>query len=199
MTDKTIPFYNIILRCDYYRHQTVVLPKGFFIVPYQCGFEKEWAKLEYAIGDFVSLAEAENYFISTYLQNRDLFENILFLVNEENAVVGSCIAWTDRHGDVAVSSLHWLVVAEEYQGMGLGKALCVAVMNIFEKRGGIPVYIHTQPWSRKAIFLYLSLGFRLQKKDTFAHYENEYDKAMSALKRIVTEKQFEVLSALSEN
>ena len=30
----------------------VELPDGFSIVSYQSGYEKEWAKLEYAIGDF---------------------------------------------------------------------------------------------------------------------------------------------------
>lgn len=83
--------------------------------------------------------------------------------------------------------------------MGLGKALCCATMNIFEEHKNFPVYIHTQPWSWKAIFLYLSLGFKLQKADTFSHYENEYYKAMAELERIVTAEQFEYLKELSES
>jgi hypothetical protein len=51
-------------------------------------------------------------------------------------------------------------------------------MNIYAERQGLPVYIHTQPWSWKAILLYISLGFKLQKTDTFSYYENEYEKAM---------------------
>ena len=81
--------------------------------------------------------------------------------------------------------------------MGLGKALCCAILNIFEEQGRLPVYIHTQPWSWKAIFLYLSLGFRLQINDTFSQYENEYGKAMSELKKIVSEKQFKILQKSS--
>ena len=72
-------------------------------------------------------------------------------------------------------------------------------MNIFEEQEKLPVYIHTQPWSWKAIFLYLSLGFKLQKSDTFSHYKNEYHQAMTELKKIVTETQFELLLELSEN
>jgi ribosomal protein S18 acetylase RimI-like enzyme len=175
----------------------VELPNGFSIVPYQCGYEKAWATLEYSVGDFASLEEAENYFITTYLQNQKLLSSILFLVHEAK-VVGTCIAWQDKREQSVVSSLHWLVVDEKYQGMGLGKALCYAVMDIFEKQGSFPIYIHTQPWSWKAIFLYLSLGFKLQKKDTFSHYENEYDKAMNELKKIVTKVQFETLLEFSE-
>lgn len=198
MLDRTIPFYNTILRCDRFQHTEVVLPGGFSIVPYAKGYEKAWAELECAIGDFESLEEAEQYFTETYLQDPALFGNLLFLLNEENTVIGSCIAWQDKRGDSLVSSLHWLVVDEKYHGRGLGKALCCAVMNIYEAQGKFPVYIHTQPWSWKAIFLYLSLGFKLQKTDTFSHYVNEYDKAMTELKKIVTEEQFSLLQTLSE-
>jgi hypothetical protein len=75
----------------------------------------------------------------------------------------------------------------------------MAVMNIYAERDALPVYIHTQPWSWKAILLYLSLGFRLQKTDTFSHYENEYDKAMAELKKIVSDEQYELLLQLSED
>ena len=199
MLDRTMPFYNTILKCDNYQRKDVVLPKGFSIVPYKKGFEKAWAELEYSIGDFDSLEDAENYFVATYMQNPALLCNVLFLLNENESVIGSCIAWQDKRKESCVSSLHWLVVDEKYHGMGLGKALCYATMNVFEAQDNFPVYIHTQPWSWKAIFLYLSLGFKLQKRDTFSHYENEYYQAMTEIKKIVTEKQFSLLLELSES
>ena len=199
MLDRTIPFYNTIMKCSDYSPRPVELPDGFSIVPYQNGYEKEWAKLECAIGDFDSLEAAEKYFIETYLHNPGLFPNILFLINRELEIVGSCIAWQDIQGEKSVSSLHWLVVQERYQGIGLGRALCTAVMNIYAKRGAFPVYIHTQPWSWKAIFLYRSLGFRLQKTDTFSHYENEYGKVMAELRKIVSGDQYELLLRSSED
>lgn len=113
-------------------------------------------------------------------------------------MIGSCIAWQDMRNGYLVSSLHWLVVEDRYSGSGLGRALCSAVMNIYENKKQFPVYIHTQPWSWKAIFLYLSLGFRLQNVDTFSHYENEYDKAMGALRKIVSDEQYAILQELSE-
>ncbi|MBR3843731.1 MAG: hypothetical protein IKM07_04450, partial [Clostridia bacterium] len=83
MLDRTIPFYNTILRCDNYQHKDVVLPKGFSIVSYKNGYEKAWAELEYSIGDFDSLEDAENYFAATYMQNPALLSNVLFLLNEQ--------------------------------------------------------------------------------------------------------------------
>ena len=200
MLDRTIPFYNTIMKCTDYRHRNVELPDGFSIVSYRDGYEKEWAKLEYAIGDFDSVTEAEKYFTETYLQNRELLSNILFARNigDDGNVVGSSIAWQDIRRMNRVSSLHWLVVEEQYQGIGLGRALCAAVMNIFAERNAFPVYIHTQPWSWKAILLYLSLGFKLQKTETFSHYENEYGKAMGALGKVVREDQYELMLHLSE-
>ena len=199
MLDRTIPFYNTNLKCSDYSPRRVELPDGFSIISYQRGYENEWAKLEYAIGYFDSLEEAEKYFVETYLQNSELFRNILFLLNREHEIVGSCIAWQDMQGENSASSLHWLVVQEQYQGIGLGRALGTAVMNIYAERGAFPVYIHTQPWSWKAVLLYLSLGFRLQKTDTFSHYENEYEKAMDELRKIVSEKQYELLLQSSED
>ena len=198
MLDRTIPFCNTIMKCSDYSPRHVELPDGFSIVSYQRGYEKEWAKLEYAIGDFDSLEVAEKYFVETYLQKTESFPNILFAMNKDNEIIGSCIAWQDMRGTNSVSSLHWLVVDERYQRIGLGRALCIAVMNIYVERGALPVYIHTQPWSWKAILLYTSLGFKLQKTDAFSHYENEYEKAMIELGKIVTAEQYELLKQSSE-
>ena len=198
MLDRTIPFCNTIMKCSDYEYRNVELPDGFSIVSYQSGYEKDWAKLEYAIGDFGSVTEAEQYFIETYLQKPELFSDILFVLNKRKDIVGSCIAWLDEQGLHKVSSLHWLVVHDRYQGIGLGKALCTAVMNIYAKRKELPVYIHTQPWSWKAILLYVSMGFKLQKTDTFSHYENEYEKAMIELRKTVSAEQYKQLQQASE-
>lgn len=199
MLDRTIPFYNTILKCSDYRDKEIELPEGFSIASYRSGYEKEWAKLEYSIEDFGSLEEAEKYFVETYLQDSNMLTNILFALNKDNEVVGSCIAWRDKKDDKFVSSLHWLVVDEKYQGIGLGRALSTAVMNIYAENAKFPVYIHTQPWSWKAILLYISLGFKLQKTDSFSHYKNEYDKAMTELSKVMTKEQYELLLSSSED
>jgi hypothetical protein len=42
------------------------------------------------------------------------------------------------------------------------------------------------------------MGFKLQKTDTFSHYENEYEKAVFELKKILTKEQYEQLQLSSE-
>lgn len=41
--DRTIPFYNMILRGEAYPPLPVKLPDGHRIVPYRNGLEAEWA------------------------------------------------------------------------------------------------------------------------------------------------------------
>lgn len=184
MLDRTIPFYNTILRCDRYADLPVSLPAGFRIVPYEPGLEKGWARLETAIGDFDTPEEAEAYFLEKYPGQGDP-EDILFLLTPAGEVIGSCIAWLDERSGAKVNSLHWLVVDERYQRRGLGRALSCAVMDRFLLRNGDPVYIHTQPWSWKAILLYRSLGFRLQRSDSFASYENQFGDAVRTLTAVL--------------
>lgn len=199
MLDRSIPFCNVILRCDSYRFTKEELPDGFSIVTYTEGYEKEWARLEVFVGDFETEEGAEQYFIETYMCNKEeLLNNAFFLLNENKEVIGSCIAWKDVKDNSSVASLHWLMVDEKYQGMGLGKALCRKVMNTFHKQMRLPVYIHTQPWSWKAIFLYISLGFKIQKKDTFSKYINQYDKMMEIMKNVVDEDLYYRLMEFSE-
>ena len=54
MLDRTIPFYNTILRCDHYLTKDTALPNGYSVVTYKPGYEKAWAELEYSVGDFDS-------------------------------------------------------------------------------------------------------------------------------------------------
>ena len=46
MLDRTIPFYNTILRCDHYQAKDTALPNGYSVVTYKPGYEKAWAERE---------------------------------------------------------------------------------------------------------------------------------------------------------
>ncbi len=198
MLDRTIPFYNTILRCDKYTFQPITLPDAYRIISYQPGFEQDWARLEYSAGDFGSEKEATEYFQGKYLSGDGSTDDLLFTLDNSGKVIGSCISWTDDRNGHPVNSLHWLIVEEDCQRKGLGRALCIAAMNRFYQKGCEPVYIHTQPWSWKAILLYSSLGFRIQKTDTFSAYINQYREAMETLKGILPEEQYSMLEKAAE-
>ena len=190
MIDRSIPYYNLILKCNKNSATPISLPEGYSFKMYEVGDEKHWAKLEYGIGDFSSVEEAEMYFKTNYCNLIDeLKKRCVFVVDTYGDVVASCIAWHDLKGNDTVASLHWLVVSPEHQGKYIGLALCQKVMDIFNERGETPVYVHTQPWSYKAILLYIKLGFKIQKTDTFSHYENQYEQALNTLENILTAEQ----------
>lgn len=197
MPDRKIPFFNMILRCDRYEEPAAVsveLPAGYTFSAYQPGLEADWARMEHAIGDFPSPEEASAYFANTYLAEPEVLQKrAVFIMDASGEAVGSCIAWKDPRGESEVSSLHWLVVSPAHRGQGLGRALCRRVMDIFAAHNELPVYIHTQPWSWKAVLLYCSLGFCLEKTDSFAAYENQYREAMEVLKQILNEDQYQRL------
>ena len=166
---------------------------------YDEGDERYWAKLEYEIGDFSSVEEAEIYFRTNYCNQIDeLKKHCVFVVDAYGNVVGSCIAWHDLKDNDTVASIHWLVVSPEHQGKHIGLALCQKVMDIFNEHDETPVYIHTQPWSYKAILLYIKLGFKIQKTDAFSHYENQYEQAIEILKNVLREEQINKIVRNSE-
>lgn len=200
MPDRSIPFYNLILRCDSWQGEETPPPEGFRLRLFQPGDEAAWAALECEIGDFASPEEALAYFARTYGPHpRELARRSIFAVDGRGRVVGICAAWRDRGADgTEAASLHWLAVSPRAQGRGLGKALCRRVMSIFRELGEAPVYIHTQPWSWKALRLYVREGFRLQRADTFGGYENQYAQGMEALAAVLPEEQYRELVRCSQ-
>ena len=198
MSENAIPFYHIIMKCRGYTPREVVLPEGYSIVPYTAGREKDWARLEVAIGDFDTAEAAEKRFCDSYLGEKIPHENILFLISPDGEAAGSCIAEVKEQDGNITAALQWLVVDKSHRGGGLGRALAVSVMNIFAESGIDTVYLHTQPHSYKAILLYRTLGFKLQKTDSFSSKPNEYDSAIEVLKGLYTEENYRALIESAE-
>ncbi|MBP3637867.1 MAG: bifunctional phosphoribosyl-AMP cyclohydrolase/phosphoribosyl-ATP diphosphatase HisIE [Clostridia bacterium] len=195
MLDRTIPFFNIIMRCDRILPMEVKLPEGYSIRTYHPGDEDAWAALHVATGDFASVQEAAAYFLNTYARD---FSRALFAVAPVGSVIGTVTAWTDPRGDATIRSLHWLAVAEDHQRKGIGKALCKTALKLMRREdNAAPVYLHTQPWSWKAVLLYASLGFKLQRTDSFANYENQYKQVMATLHGILNAEQYAKVEAAS--
>ncbi len=197
MLDRTISYCNVIMRCDRILPMEIRLPEGYAIRTYQPGDEDAWAELEFSIGDFADAASAREKFVQTYLADpQRAAERVFFLTAPDGHIAGSVIAWENERCGMTVPAIHWLVVQEAYQRMGLGRALCQHALRFLRRIDNAkPVYLHTQPWSWKAILLYISLGFKLQPRDTFAAYTNDYTQAMEVLRGVVTQDQLAVMAA----
>jgi len=188
MIDKTIPYYNIIMAREGTAAGDVRLPPGISLRRYRPGDEQAWARMECAVGDFGSEQDALAYFSRSFLPDREALENRMTLaVDAGGCVVGSCMAWRETAGERPYSVLHWLVVDPAYQGRGIGRALCMETMNIFAALGESPVYLHTQPWSYKAVRLYDSVGFCMIRGKTPLRCENQFEQAMRTLETLLAQ------------
>ena len=77
MLDKSIPYQNIIMCAD--RDHLIcmeepVLPEGFSFRLFCLGDEKQWARLEWAVGEFPTEKEALDYFSKKYLPYTKLLQ-----------------------------------------------------------------------------------------------------------------------------
>lgn len=201
MLDRSIPYYNIIMKKNAPTTVSVLaLPPQFELHTYRPGVQQQWAELEHEIGDFPSVQAASAYFSQTYLSRPDLLAQRGIFVSDKKSggLVGACIAEFDDQNGVPVSSLHWLITKEAYQGSGIGSALIAAALNIYEQENAFPVYLHTQPWSYQAIRLYHKFGFQLMKQESFAGYENQYALAVPVLARYIAPECMKELIERSE-
>lgn len=187
------------MRCEKFIPNDLKLPEGYSFERYRPGFEDDWAEMEYAIGDFESVEKAKEYYVNNFMQDIDeLKKRGVFIVDKTGKMVGSILSWLDKRGKVPAYALHWLVVSPDHQGLGLGKSAFHRGLELFNELNEYPVYLHTQPWSWTALFIYVKEGFRFQKTRSFALYENQYDKAFETLKGLMPAEKYEYLKEHSD-
>lgn len=195
MLDKSIPYYNIIMRYD---GPTVVekpvLPDGYRFSSYTEGDDNRWAQMEVDNNDFDTVENGIIYFHNKYISNYEkLKQRFIGVRNEDNVLVGSVICWDDEKNGNQVSTVHWLITDPNVQGNGIGTALVMMLLYKTSLLNLFPIYLHTQPWSYSAIGIYCKAGFRLLKTDSFRGYENQSKQAIPVLKELVSNHLFNKL------
>jgi GNAT superfamily N-acetyltransferase len=186
--DRTVPYFDVIMKRPAGVNIPLhVLPKGFSLMGFTEGKEIKWAEIETAVGEFKNTALALAYFQERYLPHTDeLRRRLMFVQTENGEDIGTITSWWNYTGSRRDPSVHWLAVRSEYQGMGIGTALVSACLQrLREIEGDKDVYLHTQTWSHRAIGIYLKLGFKLVRQETFGDYRNEYEWAMPVLRSVM--------------
>ena len=195
MLDRTLPNCSLILRCDRILPMEIKLPAGYAIRTCQPGDEAAWAALHVATGDFPSTQDAAAYFLD-HCASRP--ERVLFAIAPGGEAVGTVTVRTDERTGEGVRSIQWLAVAEDRQRQGIGRALTQSALQLMRRKdNAAPVYLRTQPRSWKAVLLFVQLGFKLQKRDSFAGHPNEYAQAMTALRSLLDDAQYALLEQFS--
>lgn len=170
--DKTIPYVDIVMR----RAQSLppieapALPEGIVYTLYKPGDEKDWARVETLAGEFDCDADARRYFDREFAPHEaELKRRMVFLRNELGEPIATATAWhIGTHGE-SQRRLHWVAVVPSYQGKGLGRAVTMQAMHLFEAVGPAgDAWLTTQTWSYRGMGLYLDLGFCAISDEPFA-------------------------------
>ena len=184
MLDKTLPYYNIIMkRLKGTPVPSFPCPDGFRFGSFLEGDEIAWAEMLASVGEFDTIEEALTCFRSEYLSEpEELRRRLLFVETCKGEKVGTLINWwntTDGHRD---PSVHWVAVKAAYQGLGVGKALVYEGLHrMIALEGEQDFFLHTQTWSYKAITLYLKAGYQIVKDEAFGGYQNDHDLALPVI------------------
>jgi ribosomal protein S18 acetylase RimI-like enzyme len=184
MLDKSLPYYNILMkRQNDVPFFEVSLPNGFSFTKYTSGDEIYWAEIEKSVGEFKDVHEGLKYFEHHYLPYiGEVSNRVIFLNTSNNEKIGTITAWWNYTGAFRNLSLHWVAVKPEFQGLGLGRPLInYGIKTLIELDGNDDIYVHTQTWSHTAIAIYLKEGFRFMNIETFGGYRNDFDMALPFL------------------
>lgn len=185
MLDKSLPYYNIIMkRCQGAVIPEVNLPKGYIFKLYTDGDDDSWAKIMVSVGEFDTYNEALDYFKENYMPYKaELSLRCLFIQTNQGEMIGTLTNWWNYTRNRRDPSIHWVGVKPEFQGLGLGKALVYEGMRrMVELEGDRDFFLHTQTWSYKAISIYLKAGYSFVKDEVFGDYNNDYEKALEVIK-----------------
>ncbi len=118
----------------------------------------------------------------------------LIAQSSDGAEIGGIELAVSVRGTEAVRILTGLTVNEAFRRQGVGTALCQSAMKLLRREdNAAPVYLRAE--ELPAVLLFAKLGFRLQKKDSFGGFANDYARDMAALAPLLDEKQSALLAA----
>lgn len=188
MTDKSIEYKSIIMRCDKVNSDAYkTLDSDIVIEYYVDGMEYIWIDIQKAVGEFDGYADNE---ILSYFQKKfmvyinQLKQRCLFLKdNHSGKYIGTCCAWFDNKEDKIIPVLYWLAVKDEFANHGYARILITEIIKIFQNiNPNESIYLHTQPCSYRAIKIYNDFGFCIAQKDTYGTAINNCEEAMEILR-----------------
>jgi len=167
MLDKSLTYQGFIMKMPREKLKDIsvpVLPEGYHYHLYQDGDDKHWARLESSVGEFKTEEDALKYFQHDYsLPFADeLQRRCAFVSTDDGTPVATATAWFMESTLGHKCWLQWISTDVAHQGKGLGRAVIAKALSLYENAGPeTNIYLHTQTWSHKAVYLYHKLGFQM--------------------------------------
>lgn len=214
MLDKSMEYVGFIMKMRREKLsalQVPELPEGYSYKFYEPGNEKDWARLEAMVGEFPDQAAALNYFNNEYRNpyTDELRRRCVFVCAADGTPVATATAWFMSSSLGMKSWLQWISTDPAHQGKGLGRAVIAKALSCYPQIAPeLDIYLHTQTWSHKAMYLYWKLGFELflgdaikvawHREPGFRVMTNDPLKALDALKGIYTDELIEKMRSGAE-
>ncbi len=129
------------------------VPPGYRLRPYRPGDEAGWIRLLGSAG----FADWDRGRIDEWLAGPERREGSRIVTKGPTVVAATFASRATLEQEVG--ALDAVASDPNYQGRGLGRAVCTAVMKFLAGRGYPAVTLQTDEWRLPAIGLYLSLGF----------------------------------------
>jgi ribosomal protein S18 acetylase RimI-like enzyme len=193
MKEEAIPDKNIFMMCKALnRNALTELPANYSIRSCRSDELGIWKAMPF---DDAALAQEYEGFMSDYFattyggQEECFFAKTLFVCDRHDRPIATCLNWT-AYGEF--NTIQWFKVLKEYEGQGIGRALLSIVMQNLEI-DDYPVYLHTQPSSFRAIWLYSDFGFSLLSGDKFGIRKNDLDECLPILEEFMPQEYFQKL------
>ena len=186
---EQLPEDNIFMSCNKVNKKAFNILTNEYNFRYLYKTELEiWKTLPYD-NNYTKIHE---YFMTDYynrvykIREKDFYDKCIVVCNKNNEIIGSCFLWKL---DETINTLHWLKVKKEYEGKGIGRALISKVLeNIRET--DLPIFLHTQPGSYRAIKLYGDFGFKIITNEEIGNRINNIDKCKTILSDNMPKKYF---------
>jgi len=136
-------------------------PAPYKITWYQVGDERDWVRIHVE-----SYGETQKITPQTYVEQFgvdpiELARRQCYVRDPDGKAVATATAWlNDDFPGKRYGRVHWVAVAPEAQGRGLGRTVLLAVLRRLRELGYDGAYLTTESYRARAVNLYLSLGFR---------------------------------------
>jgi ribosomal protein S18 acetylase RimI-like enzyme len=159
--DHSIRYHKLLLERDLEQIPVFPLPEGYRFSFYRPGDEEDWIRIEQSAGEFASTGEGLRAWQTYFAPWKDLLpERMIFIETPAGEKAATGRAWFNTHtGDLEDGRMHWIAIAQAYQGSHLAKPLIAKVLLTLRDLGYARIQVSTETTAWLACGIYLSFGF----------------------------------------
>jgi ribosomal protein S18 acetylase RimI-like enzyme len=121
---------------------------------------------------------------------KEFFKKCMVVCNRNDEIIGTCFLWKSYNN--RINSVHWLKVIPPYENKGIGRALLSVLFRDINKND-LPIFLHTQVGSYRAIKLYSDFGFKILSDKIIHRKNNDIKVCKDLLRQYMLEKYFKKL------